>query len=366
MGVIEKSKNPRGWNSPILCVPKHDKTVRICVNFKNTLNLKLCNDSDKYTLPVTDVLFQEIGTENNFFASLDLAKGYWQIGIKPEDRFKTSFTYENETYCFTRLPFGLKNAGDSFCRAINSVFNQMQNLNNVKSYVDDVLVHATTFEQYFKTLEDILKLLRAHELRLNAKKCKFLTPEVKFLGRILNKSGYTADPVNVQAVKDLSPPKNLKQLQCAIGRFVWLREFISCNIGEEVANFAFSHILKELTKLNKKSKKFDWPNSAQSAFDLVKSRLSSDKIIYFADFSQRFCLVTDASNFDVAGILMRLIDGKQRIIATVSKTLSETEQIWSAGERECYAILFSVEKLDYFLKGPQSFVILTDHKALTF
>jgi hypothetical protein len=120
----------------------------------------------------------------------------------------------------------------------------MQNLNNVKSYVDDVLVHATTFEQYFKTLEDILKLLRAHELRLNAKKCKFLTPEVKFLGRILNKSGYTADPVNVQAVKDLSPPRNLKQLQCAIGRFVWLREFISYNIGEEVAHFAFSHILK--------------------------------------------------------------------------------------------------------------------------
>ena len=178
MGVIEKSINPRGWNSPILCVPKHDKTVRICVNFKNTLNLKLCNDSDKYTLPVTDVLFQEIGTENNFFASLDLAKGYWQIGIKPEDRFKTSFTYENETYCFTRLPFGLKNAGDSFCRAINSVFNQMQNLNNVKSYVDDVLVHATTFKQYFKTLEDLLKLLRAHELRLNAKKFKFLTPKV--------------------------------------------------------------------------------------------------------------------------------------------------------------------------------------------
>ena len=58
MGVIEKSINPRGWNSPILCVPKHDKTVRICVNFKNTLNLKLCNDSDKYTLPFTQVFLR--------------------------------------------------------------------------------------------------------------------------------------------------------------------------------------------------------------------------------------------------------------------------------------------------------------------
>ena len=62
---------------------------------------------------------------------------------------------------------------------------------------------------------------------------------------------------------------------------------------------------------------------------------------------------------------MQNFDGKQRIIAAVSKTLSETEQRWSASERECYAIVFCVERLHYF-SIETSFVLLTDHKALTY
>ena len=77
--------------------------IRICCNFKRTVNDRLRDDSDKFELPVTQILFHEIGRENKFFASLDLAKGYWQFSIKPEDRFKTSFTFENSTYCFNPL-----------------------------------------------------------------------------------------------------------------------------------------------------------------------------------------------------------------------------------------------------------------------
>ena len=361
MGVIEKCDNSRGWNSPILCVPKQDKSVRICVNFKNTLNCRLAEDTDKYTLPVSENLFQEMGTENKFFGCLDLAKGYWQIKIDEKDHHKTCFTFENTVYAFTRLPFGLKNADDLFCHAITSVLKEVKNISNIKSYVDDILLHSESFEVYFETLKQVLDALDKYDLRLNGQKCEFLKTEVKFLGRILRQDGFSADPEYVQGIKDLTPPKTKRELLIIIGRFVWIKDFI-CS---KVAEFAFSHLLKELTKLNKKSEKFHWPDSAQKSFELAKSRLSSEKIIYFADFSKPFYLVTDASGYAVAGILMQNFDGKQRIIAAVSKTLSETEQRWSASERECYAIVFCVERLHYFLKGT-SFVLLTDHKALTY
>ena len=122
----------------------------------------------------------------------------------------------------------------------------------------------------------------------------------------------------------------------------------------------------ELTKLNKKGVKFHWPDSAQRAFDTAKNRLSSEKCISFADFKQPFTLVTDASEVALGAVLLQKIDNKVKIIACISKTLNETERRWSATERECYAIVYGIEKLQYFLKGPIPFTLLTDHKSLTF
>ena len=192
--------------------------------------------------------------------------------------------------------------------------------------------------------------------------------KVKFLGRIVSKDGYSAYPENTQAVKDMQPPRSPKELtisQGRFGRFVWLRDFISSNIGESVAEFAFSNVMKEMTRLSK-GKKFIWNEKAQNAFETAKNRLSDEKIIFFADFSLPFILITDASNFAVAGVLMQIQNGKQRIISCVSKTLDETQCRWSATERECYAIVFAIEKLAYFLKGPKTFTLLTDHKSLSF
>ena len=163
------------------------------------------------------------------------------------------------------------------------------------------------------------------------------------MGRIIRSDGYSADPDNVNGILEMKPPKTRRELQQCLGRYNWLRAFLSANIGEEVAENCFSSLIKELTVLNKKNVKFSWNQVAQNAFDNMKSRLSSEKVITFADFSQPFCLVTDASKIACAGILLQNINNQQKIIAVVSKTLMVTEQNWSATEREAYAILFSIE-----------------------
>jgi hypothetical protein len=178
---------------------------------------------------------------------------------------------------------------------------------------------------------------------LNGEKCKLLYPSTKFLRRILNQKGYQADPDNVQAIKDMKPPRTRRELQVTIGRFNWLRGFICSNIGESVADFCFSGLIKEMSTLNKKNFKFTWLKSADIAFEQAKARLSSDRVNYFADFSKNLVLIPDVSTVAVAGVLIQIIDNKQRIISCVSKTLTETEQKWSATEREAFAILFACE-----------------------
>ena len=95
------------------------------------------------------------------------------------------------------------------------------------------------------------------------------------MGRIIRSDGYSADPDNVNGILEMKPPKTRRELQQCLGRYNWLRAFLSANIGEEVAENCFSSLIKELTVLNKKNLKFAWNQVAQNAFDNMKSRLSS-------------------------------------------------------------------------------------------
>lgn len=86
----------------------------------------MCESSDKFQMPDTNNLFHEIGKNNNFFSTLDIRSGYWQFSIKNQDKHKISFQLDNQTYCFKRLPMGLKNSGDIFCRAIIGILQKMK------------------------------------------------------------------------------------------------------------------------------------------------------------------------------------------------------------------------------------------------
>ena len=363
-GVIEICPDPKGWNSPIIAVRKKNGKVRVCANFKNTINCVLAPDSDVFQMPSTDTIFHEIGSGNTYFSSLDLRSGYWHLAINPEDRHKTAFQYKNCTYQFKRVPFGLKNAGDLFNRAVAKAMAGVANRANMKSYVDDVMVYGKSFATYLATLEQIFTACRKFNMRLSGSKCSFLQTKAKFLGRIVDETGYKPDPDYVEGILEMKPPETKRQLSACIGRFNWLRDYISPGIGEAVAEECFSHIVSEMTCLNKKDKKFTWTREANDALEKCKETLSSPKVIAYADFTLPFCLVTDASDVAMGAVLLQKQGNHQRIIATGSKTFNDTERNWSATEREGYAIVFFVERFKYFLSG-KPFILMTDHKALT-
>ena len=363
--VIEPCKDNHGFNSPIIIVEKKDGEPRVCANFKNTLN-KCLTEGVNWQMPETETTMMEIGRGNTFFGSLDFKAGYWQVVINPADRYKTSFQWKNKCFQFIRLPFGLACAGDIFCRSISSVLSRVPNQQNFKSYVDDLCVYSKEFGAYFNTIEAILKECRKSGIKLNAKKCKLLRSEAEFLGRIITTDGFKPNPEYVAAVKNMAPPTTRKELQSCLGRLNWLRKFIETQIGEEIANKCFANLMNTLNKLNRKDRKFSWSAEANEVFVEAKSRLSSENIIHYAEFNQPFLLVTDASNIAIGCAIMQRIDGKQRIVAVGSKTLNKTQENWSTTEREAFAIIWAVEKYEYFLRGPEPFILLTDHKSLIF
>jgi hypothetical protein len=130
-----------------------------------------------------------------------------------------------------------------------------------------------------------------------------------------------------------------------------------------VAINSFSSIVKEMSLLNRSNKEFKWNDDAQASFDNAKRILASNKVFQLPDFSQPFVVVSDASNIAIGGALLQKFGDKQKLIAVYSKTLSTTEQNWSATERKEFALLMTVERFSYYLEG-KPFLCLTDHKAL--
>nr|XP_027102165.1 uncharacterized protein LOC113723098 [Coffea arabica] len=219
--IVKEIYYPTWLANPVL-VKKEDRAWRMCVDFTD-LN-KAC-PKDCYPLPHIDQLVDStIGCE--IFCFLDAFKEYHQIALDEEDKEKTAFITEYGTYCYTTMPFGLKNAGATYQRLVNKLFkNQIGR--NMEVYVDDMLVKRRTQEQFVNDLREIFDVLRSSRMRLNPKKCTFGVRSGKFLGYMISKDGVRANPDKVKAIMDMAPPRNIKEVQRLAGRMAALSRFLS-------------------------------------------------------------------------------------------------------------------------------------------
>ncbi|MCO5582965.1 hypothetical protein L7F22_036868 [Adiantum nelumboides] len=148
------------WASKPHLVRKDDGSYRFCIDFR-PLN-KITVD-DLYPLPRVDDLLDQLG-KSRYFASLDLAFGYWQIPLNPSDAHKIAFRTPTGIYQFNRMPFGLSDAGSSFQRMVNHIFQDLIQRGVVVVYLDDILVHTTTWAQLLQVLKEVLTRIRQFNL----------------------------------------------------------------------------------------------------------------------------------------------------------------------------------------------------------
>ncbi|XP_027158174.1 uncharacterized protein LOC113780841 [Coffea eugenioides] len=148
--------------------------------------------------------------EHEILCFLDAFKGYHQIGMSEEDQEKTAFYTDQGVYCYTTMPFGLKNAGATYQRLINRLFKD-QIGRNVEAYVDDILVKSLTTSAFLSDVREVFGVLRDSKMKLNPKKCVFGVTSGKFLGYLVSHRGIEANPDKVTAIQDMSPPRNLRK-----------------------------------------------------------------------------------------------------------------------------------------------------------
>ena len=174
-GQIERNDSP--WASPVVLVTKKDGSTRFCVDYRrlNSLTVK-----DAYPLPRIDDSLRLLGNQQ-WFSTMDLASGYWQVAMSPEAKKKAAFVTNEGLFQFRVMPFGLCNAPATFERLMDRVLCGMR-WSRCLVYLDDVISFGKTVPEAIWRLEEVLARLSDFGLQLKAKKCTFMQTEVGFLG----------------------------------------------------------------------------------------------------------------------------------------------------------------------------------------
>ena len=159
---------------------------------------------------------------HEFLSFMDAISGYNQISMDPNDQEKTSFVTVQGTYCYRVMSFGLKNAGATYQRLVNRMF-QKQIGTTMEVYIDiDMLVKSTTAELHIPHLAEEFQILRNYNMKLNPAKCAFGESARKFLGFIVNHRGIEANPDKTKVVLDMPSPSSIKEVQRLAGRIAAL------------------------------------------------------------------------------------------------------------------------------------------------
>ena len=194
----------------------------MCVDFTD-LN-KAC-PKDSYPLPKVDVLVDSTA-RHQLLSFMDAFSGYNQIRMYEADQEKMSFVTSQGLFCYKVMPFGLKNAGATYQRLMNKMFAQ-QIGRNVQVYVDDILVKSRREEDHLADLKETFDTLRSFNMKLNPGKCAFGVTAGKFLGFMVSQREIEANPDKIRAIIEMTPPRNVKEVQSLNGKVAALNRFVS-------------------------------------------------------------------------------------------------------------------------------------------
>ena len=141
------------------------------------------------------------------------------------DQEKISFVTSQGLFCYKVMPLGLKNAGATYQRLVNHMFHP-QIGRNVEVYVDDMLVKSRDKKIHLDDLQETFDMLKQYNMKLNPSKCAFGVSSGKFLGFLVSHRGIEANPDKIQAILDMKPPQNVKEVQSLTKRVVALNRFV--------------------------------------------------------------------------------------------------------------------------------------------
>ena len=147
---------------------------------------------------------------------MDGFSGYNQIRMAPKDMTKITFTTEWGIYCYTVMPFGLKNTKPTYQRMATALLHDMIH-DEVEVYVDDMIVKSKDRQSHIINLRKFFGRIKKYRLRLNPQKCTFGVTTGKLLGLLVIDRGKKVDPSKIKAILEMPPPKSGKEIKGFLG-----------------------------------------------------------------------------------------------------------------------------------------------------
>ena len=318
---------------------KRNGSVRLVIDYR-TLNKRTV--PLRFPLPSIQTLLSQI-SNSSIFSQVDLNRGFYQIGMDKDSIEKTAFVFDNKTWEFLRMPFGLTNAPSTFQRSMCSLFAEFS---FIKIYMDDILIHSSDIKSHLQHLQKFFEIANKANLSINFEKSKFACPQVRYLGRLIDKNGYRADPSRTDALLNFQP-RNKGDLRKVLGIIQWFRPYLP----------KLSLRTHFISKMLQKNSTFSWNEKKALLLNKIVDEIKTGIQLNFLDPNSPYALEVDASPIGGGGVLTQ----KDKVIALYSTKWNVSELNYSITEKEILIIYKCIQKFqDIVFDSP--LLIYTDSK----
>ena len=210
------------WCNAVVLVWKKDGGLWFCIDYRR---LNSWTKKDAYPLPrMQETMESMVGTQ--FFSTMDLKSGFWQVKMAKDSQQYTAFTVGSMgVYEFLRMPYGLCNALATFQRLMQNCLGEL-NLTYALINLDDVIVFSRTEEEHLHRLRVVFAHFLEHGLKLKPSKCHVLQDEITFPGLEISAQGMKPGMANLKAIAEMATLKTYTEIQHFTGMTGFFRRFI--------------------------------------------------------------------------------------------------------------------------------------------
>jgi hypothetical protein len=247
---------------------------------------------------------------------------------------------------YKRLPMGVSQAPNLCQEIMESI---LQDIPEVEVFLDDIGIFTNDYVTHMRVIREVLTRLQRKGFTVNPLKCEWAVQETDWLGYWLTPTGLKPWSKKIQAIQQLEPPKNIKQLRSFIGAVNYYRDMWPRR----------AHLLATLTSLTGKGK-FQWLPEHQKAFDRMKALLSVDCMLRYPNHNKPFHIYTDASDYQMGAVIIQ----EHELVAYFSRKLTSAQRNYTTIEKELLSVVEVLKEFRTMLYGTD-LTIHMDHKNLT-
>lgn len=407
--VIQPGVSP--WATKTTWVDKKDTTVDSVGRWPLRMVHTYCplnNATIKTSYPMKRIepILEDLSRPGRkYFFSADAAYGFYAIPIHPEHAYKSAFNSILGQFYYIRMPMGLTGAPATYARLKDLTFGYFPEPNpeppviaalleaqgnhkygehhvsrrvGFKYFCDDDYGAADSFDDMVWFLQEwYFPRIKWAKLTLKPSKSSFFVPRIEPLGMVVDSSGLRASAKKQHKISQFPVPQNEKDIDDFLHLTIYLKQLIP-------GRTEHARIMKEAVIRDKSTKKkgkaigFAWTVTQQESFEYIKKAVR-DNVIVGGDPKKRYYLAVCSVNTGFGSVLFQLEDnderkldktrgfpkGKERVVQFIAQSFSDVESRYLDVERDCLALLRSLEEVRFLLLESQHpVVVFSDAAAL--